>query len=47
MKVIITTGFPGHPKLDELAALGFTTVLAKPFNIPGLLRTVEQLLAER
>jgi hypothetical protein len=33
--------------LDELAALGFTTVLAKPFNIPGLLRTVEQLLAER
>jgi CheY-like chemotaxis protein len=47
MKVIITTGFPGHPKLDELAALGFTTVLAKPFNIPGLLRTVEELLAER
>jgi signal transduction histidine kinase/ActR/RegA family two-component response regulator len=47
MKVIITTGFPGHPKLDELAALGFTTVLAKPFNIPGLLRTVEHLLAER
>jgi len=47
MKVIITTGFPGHPKLDELAALGFTTVLAKPFNIPGLLRTIEKLLAER
>lgn len=47
MKVIITTGFPGHPKLDELAALGFTTVLAKPFNIPGLLRAVEKLLAER
>ena len=47
MKVIITTGFPGHPKLDELAALGFTTVLTKPFNIPGLLQAVEQLLAER
>ncbi len=47
MKVIITTGFPGHPKLDELAVLGFTTVLTKPFNIPGLLRTVEKLLAER
>jgi signal transduction histidine kinase len=47
MKVIITTGFPGHPKLDELAALGFTTVLTKPFKIPGLFRTVEQLLAER
>jgi CheY-like chemotaxis protein len=47
MKVIITTGFPGHPKLDELAALGFTTVLTKPFNIPGLFRTIEQLLAQR
>ena len=47
MKVIITTGFPGHPKLDELAALGFTTVLTKPFNIPGLLQAVEKLLAQR
>lgn len=47
MKVIITTGFPGHPKLDELAALGFTNVLVKPFNIPELLRSVETLLADR
>jgi signal transduction histidine kinase/ActR/RegA family two-component response regulator len=47
MKVIITTGFPGHPKLDELAALGFTTVLTKPFNIPDLLQAVEKLLAQR
>jgi CheY-like chemotaxis protein len=46
-KVIITTGFPGHPKLDELAALGFTNVLVKPFNIPELLRSVETLLADR
>jgi signal transduction histidine kinase/ActR/RegA family two-component response regulator len=47
MKVIITTGFPGHPKLDELAALGFTTVLTKPFKIPELFRNVEALLADR
>jgi len=47
MKVIITTGFPGHPKLDELAALGFTHVLAKPFQIPVLLQMVQTLLAER
>jgi sigma-B regulation protein RsbU (phosphoserine phosphatase) len=47
MKVIITTGYPGHPKLEELAALGFTHVLAKPFNIPELLRTVETLLGDR
>jgi len=46
MKVIITTGFPGHPKLDELAALGFTHVLAKPFNIPLLLKMVKTLLGK-
>jgi CheY-like chemotaxis protein len=47
MKVIVTTGFPGHPKLDEVAALGFTNILAKPFQIPVLLRTVDNLLADR
>lgn len=46
MKVIITTGFPGHPKLDELAALGFTHVLAKPFNIPLLLQMVQTILGK-
>lgn len=47
IKVIITTGFPGHPKLDELAALGFTHVLAKPFDIPALLKMVQSLLLEK
>jgi CheY-like chemotaxis protein len=47
MKVIITTGYPGHPKLEELAALGFHHVLAKPFHIPVLLQMVQSLLAER
>lgn len=47
IKVIITTGHPGHPKLDELAALGFDHVLAKPFDIPLLLQTVQSLLAPR
>ncbi|MGE5255030.1 MAG: ATP-binding protein [Hyphomicrobiales bacterium] len=46
MKVIITTGFPGHRKLDELAALGFAHVLAKPFDIPVLLKMVQTLLSE-
>jgi CheY-like chemotaxis protein len=45
IKVIITTGHPGHPKLVELAALGFSHVLAKPFDIPLLLQTVHGLLA--
>lgn len=47
IKVIITTGHPGHPKLSELAALGFSHVLAKPFDIPLLLQTVRSLLAQR
>ena len=47
IKVIITTGHPGHPKLAELAALGFSHVLAKPFDIPLLLETVQRLLAQR
>jgi signal transduction histidine kinase len=47
IKVIITTGHPGHPKLDELASLGFTHVLAKPFDLPLLLQTVQRLLASR
>ncbi|MEJ5358769.1 MAG: ATP-binding protein [Desulfobacterales bacterium] len=46
MKVILTTGFPGHPKLAELARLGFTHVLPKPFDIPALLGKVRELLEE-
>jgi len=47
IKVIITTGHPGHPKLDELAMLGFSHVLVKPFDIPLLLQTVQDLLTQR
>jgi len=36
MKVLITTGYPGHPKLDEVAALGYTNVFAKPFDLKAL-----------
>jgi CheY-like chemotaxis protein len=36
MKVVITTGYPGHPKLDEVAALGYTTVFSKPFDLKAL-----------
>jgi len=37
-------GFPGHPKLDELAALGFTHGPGQPFDIPVLLRMARELL---
>jgi signal transduction histidine kinase/ActR/RegA family two-component response regulator len=46
MKVIITTGFPGHPKLQELAGMGFGHVLVKPFEINALIAAVEGVLAE-
>ena len=36
MKVIITTGYPNHPKLDEIAALGYTDVFSKPFDLKSL-----------
>ena len=44
MKVIITTGFPEHPKLKEIAALGFNTIHYKPFNIPSFLEAVNNIL---
>jgi signal transduction histidine kinase len=39
-KVIITTGFPGHPKLKEVAELGFTNIYSKPLRLRDLLKTV-------
>ena len=44
IKVIITTGFPEHPKLKEIAALGFNTIHYKPFNIPSFLEAVNNIL---
>ena len=32
VNVIITTGFPDHPKLKQVENLGFTNIHAKPFN---------------
>jgi len=44
LKVIITTGYPGHHMLDEVARLGFETILSKPFKIKSLIETVENIL---
>ena len=46
MKVIISTGYPDHVKLDEMARLGFTNVVLKPFNLPEFVKKVEHILAE-
>ena len=45
MKVIITTGYPDPAKLNEMARLGFTNVILKPFNLPELVKEVERILA--
>ena len=46
MKVIISTGYPDPAKLNEMAKLGFTNVILKPFNLPEFVREVERILAE-
>ena len=45
MKVIISTGYPEHAKLNEMARLGFTNVIYKPFNLPEFVTKVERILA--
>jgi C4-dicarboxylate-specific signal transduction histidine kinase/ActR/RegA family two-component response regulator len=45
MKVIITTGYPEHPKLDEVVELGFHNILSKPFDLLKFIQDVEKVLA--
>jgi signal transduction histidine kinase len=47
MKVIITTGYPNHPKLDEVVELGFNHIFSKPFNLLDFVKDIETILAER
>jgi signal transduction histidine kinase len=46
LKVIITTGHPDHPKLDEVVKLGFTNILSKPFDLLHLVRDIETILGQ-
>jgi CheY-like chemotaxis protein/two-component sensor histidine kinase len=45
VKVIISTGYPDKGKLDEMARLGFTNVIFKPFNLAEFAKKVEHILA--
>jgi signal transduction histidine kinase len=45
MKVIITTGHPEHPKLDEVVNLGFTNIFAKPFVLLQFVEDIKKILA--
>jgi len=45
MKVIVTTGYPDHPKLDEVIELGFTNIFSKPFDLINFIRAIDEILA--
>ena len=47
MKVIISTGYPDHIKLNQMAQLGFTNVVFKPFDLLEFAKKVENVLATR
>ena len=44
MKVIITTGHPEHPKLDEVVELGFNNIFSKPFDLITFVNDIEEIL---
>jgi signal transduction histidine kinase len=44
MKVIITTGYPEHPKLDEVVALGYTNIFSKPFDLLNFIEAIDKIL---
>ena len=46
MKVVITTGHPEHPKIDEVIELGFTNIFAKPFDLIQFIQEIKKILAE-
>jgi CheY-like chemotaxis protein len=44
MKVLISTGYPEHTKLDFIAKLGFDNVIYKPFDLAEFVKRVEMIL---
>jgi PAS domain S-box-containing protein len=44
LKVIIFTGYPEHEKVKEVAEMGFTKVIAKPFQLQEFLKEVDRML---
>ena len=47
MKVIISTGYPDHVKLDQISKLGFTNFIYKPFDLLEFAKKVEDVLAAK
>jgi len=46
MRVIITTGYPEHPKLDEVVALGYTNIFSKPFDLLNFIQAIGKILSD-
>ena len=44
MKVVVTTGFPDHPKLKQIAELGFDNIYYKPFDFPDFLEVIDNII---
>ena len=44
IKVLITTAFPDHPKVKEIAELGFRDVCYKPFTTKHFVNKVDECL---
>jgi CheY-like chemotaxis protein len=45
MKIIILTGYPGHEKVKEVAEMGFTKVVSKPFQLQEFIKEVDGMLS--
>ena len=46
ISVIITTGYPQHPKLDEVVALGYTNIFSKPFDLLNFIEAIDKILRD-
>ena len=46
IRVIIITGYPEHPKLDEVVALGYTNIFSKPFDLLNFIQAIGKILRE-
>jgi PAS domain S-box-containing protein len=44
LRVIVTTGHPGHPDLDAMAALGFDQTYTKPIRLAAFTDAVQRIL---
>jgi PAS domain S-box-containing protein len=47
MKVLIITGYPSEPKLKDVAKMGFSNIIVKPFDLQTFVDKVDDILRTR